>query len=642
MDKGAAMIFRKLENKQKPPRKTVNRRLFIAFASLLIIFVMQVAVSFAWLSLSASPGVEGIATTVAANGSLEIALLSDSTYLDPVSIQSGVNTSLAVADAEIANQKWGSLIDLHSEAYGLQTVRLVPTTLNVRQSSSRSAAVGQSLLLTPEFGTDGRITELHDNSVSGTFSDGAFTVDANRQSFGVRGIGSADVITVQQRTLLSSVSYLHSLSDQAASRARATLRANSPALIRILDRRLSSEDVSLSAEELNALFAMLGDYTLCIDEIEQALRQGIIAIAASQMSDPNQFTLTHKALSNERLPLLSAINYIPGSFSGVASISRWIEQLDQAKAEITRLTALRSSLSGGADWSAAEPLILGLSEPLGVYFGDTSYVDSTALQSGATVTMMPGSGFMAMIADYVGNYDAFVSVSENSAVLGQNQVSVRTEESTARLSLLYGIVSVLDAANAVVPTAEITDTEGYAIDLAFRVNADNASLLLQTDSTQRVYDDIEATNSGSYLTLLSSELEEQQVVELLDAIRVTFVDSCSGVLAMAKLNVSNYFKTDTGELRAPLYLYDFDTSGDTVLMGERRDTDPVIAALPQNEPFIVTAIVWLDGASIGNSGVSTSGLSVCAELNLQFRTDAELLPVNDSPLRDAYAMQPDA
>lgn len=60
----------------------------------------------------------------------------------------------------------------------------------------------------------------------------------------------------------------------------------------------------------------------------------------------------------------------------------------------------------------------------------------------------------------------------------------------------------------------------------------------------------------------------------------------------------------------------------------------IITPLTQNEPMQVTVIVYLDGNAVDNSMVATAGKSMTGSLNLQFASDADLVPMDNTALKE--------
>ena len=71
--------------------KLSKRKLIVIIVAFIVSIALLVSATFAWFSMSTMPEISGIDTYIGANGSLEIALLSDSSYLDPSSIRSKVH-----------------------------------------------------------------------------------------------------------------------------------------------------------------------------------------------------------------------------------------------------------------------------------------------------------------------------------------------------------------------------------------------------------------------------------------------------------------------------------------------------------------------------------------------------------------------
>ena len=115
---------------------------------------MIISASFAWLTLSSSPEVTNISTTIAANGSLEIALVQGDGTTYPTS---GRGDSSAVDnDLTRANITWGNLVNLSDPSYGMEGIALRPALLYTNDLLNRP-------LQGAVYGTDGRVSALNTN-----------------------------------------------------------------------------------------------------------------------------------------------------------------------------------------------------------------------------------------------------------------------------------------------------------------------------------------------------------------------------------------------------------------------------------------------------------------------------------------------
>lgn len=206
------------------------------------------------------------------------------------------------------------------------------------------------------------------------------------------------------------------------------------------------------------------------------------------------------------------------------------------------------------------------------------------------------------------------------------------------------------------------DTYGYIVDMAFRLNSTSASgqagsLLLQTNPLQRIYTESvneDTKGSGSCMTfdLKGSGVD---VEKLMSAVRVTFVQDYGNigqgntpkVLGTAKLDVKNITKSvvDGAEKHtAKLYLYET-VSGSTTVEGTTttvtneekvsQENAVLIPEMQKNQSVQVSAIVWLDGASVTNSSVAAVKINetlATSTLNLQFSTNIPLNPADNNKL----------
>lgn len=150
-----------------------------------LLFVMSISMmasaSFAWVTLSRNPEISGLATTVATNGNLEIAL-SDKDGLEPDPTAPGDSNG----DITETNLKWGNLINLSHNDYGLSNLTLRPAVLN-------SGSLLTEPLYSVKYANDGRISSVISDFAYTNYStkDGAnaFLVPESVE-YGVRAISS--------------------------------------------------------------------------------------------------------------------------------------------------------------------------------------------------------------------------------------------------------------------------------------------------------------------------------------------------------------------------------------------------------------------------------------------------------------------
>ena len=143
--------------------KGIKAKLMAATSLLLVSAILLSLTTYAWFILSTAPEVTEMQTTAGANGYLEIALQSSlkengnfTGRNENISSQVGDSSALTGQTVRTANTTWGNIVDL-SSGYGLEQIALTPTRLNL---NAQRNVVTSDPLLRPEFGQDGRITEL--------------------------------------------------------------------------------------------------------------------------------------------------------------------------------------------------------------------------------------------------------------------------------------------------------------------------------------------------------------------------------------------------------------------------------------------------------------------------------------------------
>ena len=627
----------KAKNVKSEDRKNLKQRLLAALAMLLVAIILAVGATFAWLTLSVAPEVTGIVTYVGANGSLEIALLNKDTYADPNTIKTpSIGESLAASSPE-ANERWGNLINLESENYGLSNIVLYPARLNaVLSPDGKGYQVGSKMLSVPSYGYDGRIVALKDNTMAGKFNGTEFVYNADDLHYGVRGIGSTNTMSVQTSYLSEAKSKISSYTRSAQSSAIGSLSN-----LKDLMMKIAMSNSTFDNDDVASLKKMLSGLQNAENYIENSLRQGLVAIAASAIEDETVFNGIREQIMDEKktiTALLSDLDIpVPSQFSA------WVSAQEQMQSNLTAAIAVCDALVDNdhskEEFRVALDYIMKLED---VYLGDNTN-GKPILQAGVAdlnslplnVTLGPGSGVYATITDFAGNYNADVG---NIA-----KVKTASAQRPAHLSLLSIAVEDLTPAGGGNASGPITlsDTYGYALDLAFRCNAYGSDLLLQTDASQRVYQDSSSAatmGGGSYMEFTTDGTSAMQVARYMDAVRVAFIDNQGNILGVAKLNTSNYETTTDGLVRSPLYLYEFSivASGDDkgkLVMGERLKDNNIITSLDQNIAKGVTVLVWMDGDVVDNTMVSGES-HVSGMLNLQFASSVDLIPLDDSGLKN--------
>lgn len=161
--------------------------------------------------------------------------------------------------------------------------------------------------------------------------------------------------------------------------------------------------------------------------------------------------------------------------------------------------------------------------------------------SNLTINLGPGSSVFYDIAALVGRVQASMNMTVTYGATMNVFATIRTTNSNAILT---------ESVNALpTPSSEgsdeantISDIYAYALDLIFRTNATNSSLLLQTTPVDRVYEDndsgLETMGGGSTMTFTRtvSSFTNEQMLSLMDSIRIVFIDNENKILNIAGLD----------------------------------------------------------------------------------------------------------
>lgn len=169
----------KTKRKVKMPSK-IRSKMTAAVAMLLVSLILMISTTYAWFTLSTAPEVKNITTTVAGNGSLEIALMPTDGLLG--SIKNGFSSTVGggTVDVVTANTTWGNLVTLSDPSYGLASINLNPAAMDLTDGAFTDAA---KPLTVPVFGSDGRIEKTSNEDIA------LGSLDADSQTFIGTGMG---------------------------------------------------------------------------------------------------------------------------------------------------------------------------------------------------------------------------------------------------------------------------------------------------------------------------------------------------------------------------------------------------------------------------------------------------------------------
>ena len=641
-----------MQNTETKTNNSVKSKLVAAIAMLLVATIMVVSSTYAWFTLSTKPEVTGISTAVGANGALEIALANweDGQWVQP----EGTTAGKTVNEKNIY---WGNLVDLSDASYyGSDKIVLYPSKLNTENGSITLGTPIQ----TPQYGADGRVTELKTGGMFGKYVSPAFKEVEGY--YGFRALGIASGLTARQQAYRTALSQITVKQSSAQSLARNSLSTTGTTLAGIAVKKAMTPEATYARTEIDAVGSMIGGLKEALAAVEAAYVESIYAIILGKQSGLDDEVATNayteaKAAADTAVfggKVEAAIDKINEMAGKEVVTTAKLTEYQKFTTAVTNLSeaedAYNAIIAETCTWNELSPALTKLVKVDAITVNDVTVeeiktaegkqeVASAYTATGSIIVAMPtGAGIYADIADYTGDYT--VSITFNTGNLGVGvAMDVPANMKTATTSdpvILAGIRETVGA-SANYPSSEGTDNAisefyGYVIDLAFRTNASSSNLLLQTAPADRIYNQNEnesTAGKGSNMTFSStdSNFSDEKILKLMDCLEIVFYETLTGeVYAKAKLNTEDGQVTTTsdGSLQANLYIIEKTDTG----YDFKAQADAKIVALNPNEAKYVSALVYLDGEKLTNADVSaTEAQSIAGTLNLQFASSATLVPM---------------
>lgn len=576
------------KNREEKKRKVVmpagiRNKMVAAVSMLLVASIMMVSSTYAWFTLSTAPEVTGITTNVGANGNLEMMLLNKASFdstEENLGVESGVNDSMALGNVTEANLKWGNLVDLASQDYGLQSIVMNPARLNITEIKQENAAssytLSSSLLKAPSYTSDGRVLDVDkDTLTSGYSTDDTWKWDEKADNaYGVRVIGTTSGVTERLTAYRAAISARAAAIESAKNHARNSLLNNGQTLANIVVKAALEDSPTFNIADLEALQKLVEQLKDANDAAGEAIVQTVLAYNLSNVRDSSgneddkisdaDVANLKKAFENK------AANALPNTFTRAAdesktgtiltpsgteaAVTKWSSNNDKittAGNKIQELITANKPSYTSDDIMVVVNMLLDKSKATVAGVTNPGRTDADRIIENLTknnmileVEMNQGSGIYADIAELAGDYNASglqikVTVGSlgNISVTVNMSTSVVAKDTTGTLPMIpklnVGSAPAATPDDSVKPL--LTDHYGYALDFGFRTNAAASELLLQTSGIQRVYNDTTETEpgnektqgGGSYMEFRTSNIKNFSVDELralMSALRVVFVE----------------------------------------------------------------------------------------------------------------------
>lgn len=673
----------------------MREKLSAAGLGLLVAAIVTVSATFAWVTLSRAPEVSGMATTLAANGALEIALSNEAgKQPDEFDIDESVKTSV---DLISSNLQWGNLVNLSHPDYGIESIDLRPAQLN-------TASLKNNPLLGAAYGQDGRVTEMDKNFAYTKYNkvEGKFTANA---TFGVRAISSYKKEASQgaQLVLEQKIKAVDT-SMAAVSNDYQDVIRSFPAMGTMISR-FAQDKINAQLGSGSAQGSDMGPYLADVVTLYQTLyktmqtqKDAYVALANLQWyqwctTEGMNFTeVDWDTLYNNRAKYDAAD---PSGRSSDAAISlsglnQFCKDENQVKTDMDTLAKYRDEYVQNHTayyWSSIAPMINRL-----IDYSKTMYMevngqkvllgsinssnafDLLRAANGKTQKVFVDGGILKRFEQNVVAASArFGQANKAGCVVAVKasliNVTINGEAYTTASgpSWFESDFSRTSATEVDASVIAAEDTYGMAVDFWLRTNAERTYLtlegatvidagsgtVLRYDGVNRVWGAAgnallsrESTTQGGgscYVYYADTPEDQARSLALLGNMKVAFMDTGTGrYMASAVLDTEHYW-AENGRVTVPLVQDTTQpkvsyTHEETEIDKDGNETTVkkeyyAIAELTMDTAQRITAIIYLDGTSLTNSEVLAAA-SIQGQLNLQFGTSDDLQTVGSNDLID--------
>ena len=536
-------------------------------------------------------------------------------------------------------------------------------------STQYKIANREGLLLTATYGPDGRISAIDTQTSNGWYNGKSFTAEENK--YGVLGIGTVSGMSDAQIALRNAKTAVKAAIEQVRADAISSMNIDGAKLANlIMEYAMASnkDSVTYDANDVAIVATAIGNLQTIADTLKATLDEAIVAVGMAQgvtvtkvdFDSTNGFVVTDSTTDKDLI------------WDGMTDIQTSL------KSAYTELATMNANLKSARDQlptleGTATTNYTTLVKSLGYLIDSNSMTFTVGQSQHYTVTDLRKNlnsligdlitndivahitkGIYAEIARFVDNYEGETKLTVTPKDFGYGTsdeqitkaVILQTEatEPTNGFYLPYAQVWL----NRIQITGEqtgsnISDLYGYLIDMAFRTNAVDSSLMLQTSAVSRVGDDKTPSvqGGGSYMqfTIGQNDYTKEQMIELMKAIRVVFFDNNGNILEVAALDLETGYKLSADErtVKADLRLFEYSVVQGALTLGDAKEYEETddeekkstkLLDLVQNQATAVSMVVYLDGDLVENGDVAISGKSMTGTMNLQFSSSAALDPMD--------------
>lgn len=650
----------------------MKKRVFAAALMLMIAVIVSITATYAWVTLSVAPVVSSVNTTMSANGALEIALSNpegtepeDKDFDESLTDEQRKNlTTLAVS-----NLKWGNLINLADDSYGIDKFVLRPAQLD-------TSNLNTDPLWGAIYGADGRITAVEGEQYTYAKWNGSQFVGAGGE-LGVRAIASyeyevSDTTDQLVKVKEAAVTAAHSAVNAAYGKVPDKMPAMGAMIKKYAQGKVDntpSDQILFYASELGPALEM---YVTVYDAMV-AQKDAYVALANLQLYKHDMESFV--AASWENL-VANKNNYDPSKANpaGVISLTglvQFITDLQTAETDIATLRGYYEGLNDGSISSVSWTQLSGIVSHLIDQGSMKMKIDGKGTEVPLTsLSVDNAGGLMNGTPEDIFIYNGIVKRFEQLAVTEAVRINGATMSFTITYYIPVTVKGVCYTKAEGTPyfmedynkTRDVQvigkdvvakDTVGMAIDFWLRTNAEetyltlegatvvdsNTKQVLSYDGVNRVWGSTEGTSlttnsttqgGGScYIYYADTPEDMARSLDLLQGMKVAFADSDGNLMAIAGMDTESHYAVN-GRITVPLYIehgVDYFYINDLNVEQEGL----AVGKLTYDTAERITAIIYLDGARVSNDNVLAAA-DIEGQLNIQFGSSADLSTRGDNKL----------
>lgn len=647
------------------------RERLAAVALLLVVsMIMMISSTFAWVTLSRSPAVNGLSTSISGNGNLEVALSKpDGSAPDEYDVDDSVTKG---TDVQSSNLQWGNLINLSSDVYGIQNMVLRPAQLN-------STNLLSNPLWGAQYGADGRIESLNSDFAFVNYDSNGkqFLLNPDGYEYGVRAIASykaqvSDSTAQALNEMIAAASAAHTDTNQAYQAVRGKF-AGLGDIVSTYAQDIVNE--KLNGQESNTdLAKYLGSVVTLYETLYNAMltqKDTFVALAnLQQYVAANNSGLIYTPVTWEKIEANTAVYG-----AGLTGLTQYIKDLKQLKEDLAIITAKYEAFKKDGTPCYWSDIASPIDRLASVYTMQVDLNDDgnltllTSLNTDQLAAILKANNNSRKIYVDRGILYRFeqTAIDESYRLNGEAECTVKLKAMGISLTIYGKAYTQVSGAcyfaqdmnkahgEKLVPKDAVADdTYGMAVDFWVRTNAESTLLVLEgalaTDSTGAFirYDGVnriwgytsetglpgmESTSQGGgscYTYYADTPEDMARSLNLLEAMKVAFVSEDGKLLATAVMDTENYCAVN-GRVTVPMVLDDNTTSYVEKDSTGAERTIKAISELTYDNAQRITAIVYLDGANLTNDDVLAAS-DIQGQLNIQFGSSKDLQTIGDDGL----------